>query len=89
MEQHDIELRAQDLQDQECAQFQSLMAERIGASEDLQTYEHMKTCPRCPALLRDLEYMVETIKIAMQEPVVDPADDVWRHIEEKIKRGEA
>jgi len=90
-EQPDSELNAQDLDDQECAQFQSLMAERIGAGEDLQAYDHMNTCQRCPALLRDLAYMAESIRIAMLEdgPDLVPDDHVWRNIEDKIRKGEA
>jgi hypothetical protein len=85
------ELHAQDPQDQECAEFQSLMAERIGAGEDLSTYDHMKTCQRCPALLRDLEYMAESIRTAFQdqEPELDPGDSVWDNIVAKINKGEA
>ncbi len=85
------QLHAQDPQDQECVEFQSLMAERIGAGEDLSTYDHMKTCQRCPALLRDLEYMAESIRTAFkdQEPELDPGDSVWDNIVAKINKGEA
>jgi len=90
MEQRDAALHDQDLFDEECVEFQSKMAERIGAGENLQTYDHMKTCPRCPALLRDLEYMAASIKFALQtDPDPEPDDLVWRNIEDKIKRGEA
>ena len=78
-----------DIADQECAEFQSLMAERIGAGDDLYAYDHMKSCPRCPALLQNLEYMAESIRLALQEPVLEPDDDLWRKIEDKIKLGEA
>jgi hypothetical protein len=85
------QLHAQDPQDQECVEFQSLMAERIGAGEDLSNYDHMKTCQRCPALLRDLEYMAESIRTAFQdqEPELDPGDSVWDNIVAKINKGEA
>jgi len=86
---HHPELLAQDPVDQECVEFQSRMAERIGAGDDLYAYDHMKTCPRCPALLENLEYMAETIRIALQEPVLEPGDDLWHRIENKIKQGEA
>ena len=83
------ELQAEDPIDQECAEFQSRMADRIGAGEDLYAFNHMKTCPRCPALLKNLEYMAESIRIALQEPVLEPGDDLWDKIETKIKLGEA
>ncbi len=89
METNNMDMSPQDLQDEECAQFQALMAQRIEAGEDLQTYEHMKTCERCPALIRDLEALAEACRLALAEPEIEPADEVWRHIEEKIRRGEA
>lgn len=84
-------LNDQDLSDQECAEFQSRMAERIGAGEDLYAYDHMATCPRCPALLRDLEYMAESIRTAFQdqEPDLEPGDKVWDNILAKLNENEA
>jgi hypothetical protein len=79
---------AQEIADQECAQFQALMPERIGAGEDLQSYSHMHTCDRCRALVRDLEYIAEAARqlIPIEE---EPQTDLWVRINLAIERGEA
>ena len=73
--------------DQECAEFQAMMPERIGAGEDLQSYPHMQTCERCRALVRDLEYIAEAARqlIPVEE---EPQSDLWAKIELAIERGE-
>lgn len=71
--------------DLECAEFQSRMAERIGAGEDLQTYAHMMACQRCQGLIRELEYMAQAIRDSLSTPIeVDPRDDVWNNIVSKL-----
>lgn len=76
------------LDDAECAAFQSSMADRIGAGEDLQSDPHLVTCERCRALLAELEFIVEFAKQVM--PVEqDPRDDLWSQIQMAIERGEA
>jgi hypothetical protein len=69
--------------DVECAQFQALMPERIGAGEDLQGFEHMLTCERCRALVRDLEYIAEAARqlIPIEE---EPSDEIWEHIQTQL-----
>jgi predicted anti-sigma-YlaC factor YlaD len=76
----------------ECAEFQALMPERIGAGEDLMTYEHMQMCERCPALLRDLEAIAEAAAIFMKmrdEEESEPPDKVWIQIQQALKQEEA
>ena len=74
--------------DNECAEFQALMPERIGAGEDLQQYPHMLTCERCQALVRDLEYIVEAARQLM--PIEEePPDELWNQIQLAIERGDA
>lgn len=77
-----------EVEDQECAEFQSHMADRIGAGEDLQAYPHMLTCERCRALVRDLEYIAAAAKqlIPIEE---EPSDDLWAQIQQAIERGDA
>jgi hypothetical protein len=74
--------------DRECAEFQALMPERIGAGEDLQTYSHMLTCERCRSLVRDLEYIAEAARELM--PIEEePREDLWNKIRMAIESGEA
>jgi hypothetical protein len=69
--------------DQECAQFQALMADRIGAGEDLQAFPHMLTCDRCRALVGDLEAIAAAARQLM--PVdLEPRDDLWIKIQDAI-----
>jgi hypothetical protein len=82
---HDQE--AQIPTDAECAEFQALMPERIGAGEDLQTYPHMLTCERCRALVRDLESIAQAARDLF--PIeAEPRDELWDQIQLAIKRGE-
>jgi hypothetical protein len=74
-------------EDIECAEFQALMPERIGAGEDLQGYAHMQTCERCRALVRDLEYIAQAAKQLI--PVEEPREDLWAQIQLAIERGDA
>jgi len=84
IEREDMNESAQELLDDECAEFQALMSARIGAGEDLQSYKHMQSCERCRALVRDLE----SIAIAARELMgldEEPEKDLWSEIAEKIK----
>jgi hypothetical protein len=85
---NDIANETQEMLDDDCAEFQALMPERIGAGEDLQSYEHMLTCERCRALVRDLEYIAEAARqlIPVEQ---EPPDDLWANIQSAIERGEA
>jgi len=77
-----------DRTDDECAEFQATMPERIGAGEDLQTDPHMLTCERCRSLVRDLEYIAEAARQLM--PIEEePRDELWTNIQLAIERGEA
>lgn len=77
-----------ELDEAECARFQSQMPERISAGEDLQAHPHMLTCERCSALVRDLEYIAEAARMLL--PVEDePPDALWIQIQLAIERGEA
>lgn len=85
---HPVSAQMTEAEDQECAAFQALMPERIGAGEDLQVYPHMQTCERCRALVRDLEYIAEAAKqlIPVEE---EPREDLWAQIQMAIERGDA
>ena len=64
-----------------CARFQASMAARIGAGEDLQLDPHLRSCPRCQALVRDLEAIAEA---ARQLLPADPPDKLWDQIQRAI-----
>jgi len=69
--------------DQECAEFQASMADRISNGEDLQAHPHMLTCERCTELVRELESIAEFAKLLM--PIdAEPGDDLWIKIEGKL-----
>ena len=69
--------------DDECARFQELMSERVGAGEDLQNYDHMLTCERCRALVHDLEQIAIAARELMDR---EPSRDLWPTLSEAIER---
>lgn len=71
------------ISDQECAEFQASMADRIGNGEDLQSHPHMRTCDRCSALLSDLEALASAIRELMPTDA-EPREDLWSKIESKL-----
>ncbi len=71
-----------------CADFQSLMPERIGAGEDLGEYAHLQSCDRCRALVRDLQYIAEAAAELMRVEE-EPRDELWFQIQWAIEQGEA
>ena len=74
--------------DEECAAFQALMSERIGAGENLQSYPHMHSCERCRSLIDELEYIAKAIH-DLFPPDVEPATDLWPGIATKLERKES
>ena len=70
----------------DCREFQSQMADLIGSGEDVANHPHVKTCPRCRALLKDLETIAEAARQLL--PVEPPEDNLWERIESAIKREE-
>jgi hypothetical protein len=74
--------------DQECAQFQALMAKRIEAGEDLQSNPHLLTCERCTALVNELEFIADFARqlIPREE---EPREELWDKIQLAIESGEA
>lgn len=76
-----------DLVEDECAEFQSRMPERISSGEDLQAQPHMLTCERCRSLVRELEYIAEVARQLM--PIeAEPRDELWNNIKLAIERGD-
>jgi hypothetical protein len=70
-----------------CADFQEKLPELFAAGasgyiEDPELAGHLKTCEKCSALIRDLEYIAEQAKQLLQPQ--EPSDDVWRKIQEGL-----
>ena len=66
-----------------CAEFQAQLPELIGSGADVSTHPHLQDCELCRALLADLETIAEAARQLF--PVVEPPDDLWKHIELAIK----
>lgn len=71
----------------ECADFQSHLAELIGAGEDLSHHPHIVSCDLCRAFLAELEAIAQAARQLF--PDVEPPDEVWDHIESAIKDEES
>jgi hypothetical protein len=69
--------------DMPCEEFQAHLPDLIGAGVDVSNHPHVLSCDLCRALLADLE----AIAMAARElfPEVEPPDDLWKEIEEKLK----
>jgi anti-sigma factor RsiW len=77
----------QKTQNLECARFQAQLAELVGSGQNLSLHPHLATCPRCRALLRDLETIAEAARQLMAS--IDPPEDLWQNIESAIRQEEA
>jgi hypothetical protein len=75
--------KALDQSDQDCAEFQASMADRIMVGEDLQLHLHMLTCERCRSLVGELETIAEFARQLLPTEV-EPRDDLWALIESKL-----
>lgn len=69
-----------------CEEFQDRLPELIGSGEDIATHPHLKNCELCRALLADLEAIAEAARQLL--PIVEPPDDLWKHIESALQSGE-
>jgi hypothetical protein len=76
----------QDHQNPECAHFQAQLAELVGSGQDLARHPHLAVCPRCQALLRDLETIAEAARQLMAP--VEPPDELWQSIESALRQEE-
>ena len=66
-----------------CAEFQAQLPELIGSGADASAHPHIESCELCRALLADLETIAEAARQLF--PIVEPPDDLWKHIESAIK----
>ena len=70
-----------------CAAFQGLLPELIGSGDNIANHPHILGCPRCRALLADLETIAEAARQLL--PIVEPPDELWEQIELAIKNEES
>ena len=68
---------------QSCEQFQQLLPELIGSGQDLTNHPHLSTCPRCSALLAELETIAEAARQLL--PIEEPSDDLWNGIAARLR----
>jgi hypothetical protein len=68
---------------QSCHLFQAQLSELIGSGEDLAAHPHLLQCPRCQALLAELETIAQAARQLF--PVVDPPDKLWTQIESALR----
>ncbi len=69
--------------DRDCVAFQESMASRIAAGDDFQTDAHLKICPRCQALLAELETIAQAARMLLPTEE-EPDDKLWQKIEQAI-----
>lgn len=67
-----------------CPEFQKALPYIIesGGSTDEET--HLKTCPVCSDLVKDLQYIAEAAKLLV--PMEEPHPRVWHNIQEALQR---
>jgi len=66
-----------------CHDFQLQLADLV-ASHEAATHPHLLSCPRCQALLADLESIAEAARLLLAP--VEPPDALWSQIETAIER---
>ena len=76
----------QDPKSMTCHEFQAQLPDLIGSCENLADHPHLRQCPLCRALLTDLKTIAEAARELL--PIVEPPDDVWKHIESTIRKEE-
>ena len=71
-----------------CAEFQEQLPDLFasganGVPEDPALVVHLKTCDKCSALVRDLQYIADQASLLLQ-PTLEPSDNVWKKIQEGL-----
>jgi hypothetical protein len=67
-----------------CQQFQEVLPYIIETGGKAEEESHLRTCPSCAALVRDLRYIAEQAKLLL--PMHDPNPRVWNNIEQSLER---
>lgn len=68
----------------ECNEFQQKLPEFFDSDADLMDHPHLKTCPTCSSLVRDLDYIAQQAKLLL--PIHDPSPAVWENIHRELSR---
>lgn len=67
-----------------CADFQEVLPYIFESGGDASEMEHLKTCPVCSDLVKDLRYIADQAKLLL--PLRDPSPQVWDNIQNSLER---
>jgi hypothetical protein len=67
-----------------CAEFQKVLPYIIESGGNLEEEDHLKTCPICSDLVRDLRYIADQAKLLV--PMEDPNPRVWDGIQKSLEK---
>jgi hypothetical protein len=67
-----------------CQQFQEVLPYIIESGGNEEEEGHLRTCPSCAELVRDLRYIAEQAKLLL--PMHDPNPRVWNNIEQSLQQ---
>lgn len=67
-----------------CQEFQAVLPYIIESGGNEEEEAHLRTCPACAELVRDLRYIAEQAKLLL--PMHDPNPKVWNGIEGALQR---
>jgi len=67
-----------------CQEFQEVLPYIIESGGNPSEEEHLRTCPACAELVRDLRYIAEQAKLLL--PMREPSPKVWTNIEQSLHR---
>ena len=67
-----------------CAEFQEVLPYIFESGGDASEMEHLKTCPVCSDLVKDLRYIADQAKLLL--PLRDPSPQVWDNIQNSLER---
>jgi hypothetical protein len=67
-----------------CAEFQKVLPYIIETGGNAGEEQHLRECPVCSDLVRDLQYIVEQAKLLV--PMEDPSPKVWEGIKASLER---
>jgi len=67
-----------------CAEFQKVLPYIIESGGKAEEDEHLRVCPVCTDLVRDLTYIAEQAKLLL--PMHDPSPKVWDDIQGSLER---
>jgi len=73
----------EDHNNRNCEEFQTQLADLIGSGENVANHPHLQSCPRCRALLAELEAIADAARQLL--PIEPPKEDLWERIELAIK----